>query len=116
MNLLSYKKHNSMCFSKIAYESERKAKKAAKQKSVQYRDNLRFYECPICNLWHLTKLPQKDNAQERVSMCPTTNKIRYDTEAAALHAKSDNSRFLCNSCNKWHTTTMVKHSEQWYNK
>lgn len=102
-----------MCFSKIPYDSERSAKNAAKQASVRYRINFRFYECPICNLWHITKLPQKDIKQDRASRCLASNKIQYDTEASARQAKPDNSRFLCKYCNKWHTTSVTKKSEQW---
>jgi len=103
-----------MCFNKRTYESERAAKGAAKKASLSNRIPFRFYLCPICTLWHITKSPKKPVAEIIAPKCPVLKKkIQYDTEKEAKTAKPDGGRFLCRFCGKWHTTVVVKKPEQW---
>lgn len=45
-----------ICERKTKFKTKAKARKASKKSK---RNNLWFYQCPICKDWHLTKQKQK---------------------------------------------------------
>jgi hypothetical protein len=45
----------SMCLSKEKHETKEEAQKAVERCEKKYRKRLRFYECPLCEGYHLTK-------------------------------------------------------------
>ena len=50
-----------MCTRKIKFKTKAKARKAAKQSK---RGDVWFYQCPICEQWHLTKQNQHKGKKE----------------------------------------------------
>ena len=114
MNIFRYVKQNKMCYRKIAHESEQKAKEAAKRSTARSGIQFRAYLCPICTLWHITKRPLNIKTEQILEKCPVLkSKIKYDSEELAKKDKPDKASFLCRHCNKWHTTSNGKKSEQW---
>ncbi len=47
------------CRGKVAYPTERAALKSAQRCNTARGTELRVYECPICECWHLTKQIQQ---------------------------------------------------------
>jgi len=104
-----------MCYSKSSYNSERAAEKGAKKATLHYKTQFRFYLCPICLLWHITKSPKNSETEiNLINKCQQLqNKIQYDTEEEAKTSQPGAGRFLCKFCGKWHITSVVKKPEQW---
>ena len=45
------------CFGKSAYSTEKKAQETLNKRQAETSDNLRYYKCDICKMFHLTKKP-----------------------------------------------------------
>lgn len=51
----------SMCTTKKAYPTERKARAVAHEARQLRGDDLRVYGCPACGQWHITKAPRRES-------------------------------------------------------
>jgi hypothetical protein len=45
----------SACKAKLRYDSEDKAKAAADRAAAFYSEEVKIYQCPVCQGWHTTK-------------------------------------------------------------
>ena len=45
---------NRQCLKKIAYPSEKKVTEKINEIAEEGRRSLRYYQCPFCDLWHIS--------------------------------------------------------------